>query len=211
MNTQVVKLNRNIIPEIKSHLKAGEVIILPTDTIYALVADGNNPQAIARLRKIKEFSSPQPLAIFTRQEKAKEVVKVNEVASQMMSHFPYPVTMIMTAKPTLSEAVTDGFKNVFVTCPDRFIYELIMDIPFPLVGASASFAGVRVTNADLAVKFFGDRVSLIIDGGKSKYGRSGTVVDFTVELPTIMTYGTVSVDDLRPLIPQIVLPSHMMK
>ncbi|HEY9771119.1 MAG TPA: L-threonylcarbamoyladenylate synthase [Coleofasciculaceae cyanobacterium] len=210
MNGQVVQLNRNLIPEIKSRLKAGEVIILPTDTVYALVANGKDIEAVTRLRQIKAFSSPQPLAVFTRQEKAEEVVVVNQVALQMMNHFPYPVTMIMRAKSTLSEAVTNKFKNVFVTCPDRFIYDLIMEIPFAIVGA-ASFAGIQVTNADLASKFFGDKVSLIVDGGKSKHGRSRTLVDFTVEVPTIMTYGTVSVDDLRPLIPQIVLPSHMMK
>jgi L-threonylcarbamoyladenylate synthase len=211
MLNQTVKLNHNLVPEIKSRLQAGEVIILPTDTVYALVANGNNTEAVARLRQIKMFSSAQPLAVFTRKEKAEEVVVVNQVALQMMNHFPYPVTMIMPAKPTLSEAITDGFKNIFVTCPDQFIYDLVMKMSFPIVGTSASFAGIQATNANLAVKFFGDKVSLIVDGGTSKHGRSGTVVDFTVELPTIMTYGTVSVDDLRPLIPQIVLPSHMMK
>lgn len=62
-----------------------------------------------------------------------------------------------------------------------------------------------------AVKFYGDKVDFIVDGGESKHGRSSTLVDFPVEVPTIMTYGTVSLDDLRPLMPQIVLPSHMMK
>ncbi|PSB11680.1 RNA-binding protein [Pleurocapsa sp. CCALA 161] len=211
MNSKVLKLNRNLIPEIKSRLKAGEVIILPTDTVYALVANGNDTKAVTLLRQIKAFSSPQPLGVFTRKEKAEQVVKVDRAALQMMNHFPYPVTMIMRAKPTLSEAVTNGFKNVFVTCPDRFIYDLVMEIPFPMVGTSAAFAGIQATDAELAVKFYGDKVSLIIDGGKSKHGRSGTLLDFTVEVPTIMTYGTVSLDDLRPLLPQIILPSHMMK
>lgn len=211
MLSQVVKLNRNLVPEIENRLKAGEVIILPTDTVYALVANGEDTKAVNRLRQIKAFPSPQPLAILTCQEKAEELVVVNRAAAQMMSHFPYPVTMIMRAKPTLSKTVTDGFANVFVTCPDRFIYDLVREISFPIVATSVSFASTPVTNADLAVKFFGDKVSLIVDGGNSKYGRSATVVDFTVELPTIMTVGTVSVDDLRPLIPQIVLPSHMMK
>ncbi len=211
MNSQVVKLNRNLIPEIKSRLQAGEVIILPTDTVYALVAKGNDTEAVTRLRQIKAFSSAQPLGVFTCKEKAEQVVEIDRVALQMMNHFPYPVTMIMRAKPTLSEAVTNGFKNVFVTCPDRFIYDLVMEIPFPIVATSAAFAGIQATNADLAVKFYGDKVSLIADGGESKHGRSGTLVDFTVELPTIMTYGTVSLDDLRPLIPNIVLPAHMRK
>ena len=211
MSSQVVKRSRNLVPKIRNSLKAGEVIILPTDTVYALVANGDDKEAVTRLRKIKGFPSPQPLSLFTRKEKAEEVVVVNQAASQMMSHFPYPVTMIMPAKPTLSEAVTDGFKNVFVSCPDQFIYDLVMEMPFPVVGTSAAFAGTKVTNADLAIRFFNDKVSLIVDGGNSKHGRSGTLVDFTVEVPTIMTFGTVSVDDLRPLIPQIVLPSHLMK
>lgn len=211
MLSQVVKLSRNLVPEINNRLKAGEVIILPTDTVYALIANGENTEAVTRLRQIKAFSSPQPLGVFTRKEKAEQVVEVDRVALQMMNHFPYPVTMIMRAKPTLSEAVTNGFKNVFVTCPDQFIYDLVMEIPFPIVATSAAFAGIQATNADLAVKFFSDKVDLIVDGGKSKHGRSGTLIDFTVEVPTIMTYGTVSLDDLRPLMPQIVLPSHMMK
>ncbi len=211
MLSQVVKLSRNLVPEINNRLKAGQVIILPTDTVYALVANGEDTEAVTRLRQIKAFSSPQPLGVFTRKEKAEQVVEVDRVALQMMNHFPYPVTMIMRAKATLSEAVTNGFKNVFVTCPDQFIYDLVMEIPFPIVATSAAFAGIQATNADLAVKFFSDKVDLIVDGGKSKHGRSGTLIDFTVEVPTIMTYGTVSLDDLRPLMPQIVLPSHMMK
>ena len=211
MLSQVVKLSQHLVPEIKNRLEAGEVIILPTDTVYALVANGYDTDAVTRLRQIKAFSSLQPLTVFTRKEKAKDVVVVNQAALEMMNHFPYPVTMVMLAQPTLSEAVTDGFKSVFVNCPDRFIYDLVIEMPFPMVGTSASFAGTKVTNADLALRFFDNKVSLIVDGGKSKHGRSGTVVDFTVEIPTIMTYGTVSVDDLRPLIPQIILPSHMMK
>lgn len=211
MLSQVVKPSRNLIPEIEKRLQAGEVIILPTDTVYALVANGYDREAVKKLRQIKAFTSPQPLAVFTRQEKAEEVVIVTQAALQMMNHFPYPVSMIMSAKPTLSDAVTGGFKNVVVTCPDRFIYDLVMEIPFPIVGTAASAASVQATNADLAVRFFGDKVPFIVDGGKSKYGRSGTLIDFTVEVPTIMTYGTVSVDDLRPLVPDIVLPSHMMK
>jgi tRNA A37 threonylcarbamoyladenosine synthetase subunit TsaC/SUA5/YrdC len=150
-------------------------------------------------------------AVFTRTERAEEVVQVNQTALQMLNHFPYPVTMIMEAKPILSERVTQGFKNIFVSCPDRFIYDLVMKLPFPIVGTSATNAGVNITSVARAIRCFGDRVPLIVDGGKSKYGRSGTLIDFTVDLPTIMTFGPVSVDDLRPLVPNIVLASHLMK
>jgi L-threonylcarbamoyladenylate synthase len=210
MSSQIVKKSWNLVPEIKNRLEAGEVLILHTDTVYALVANGDRQDAVMQLGQIKP-TSPQPLAVFTRREQADEIVVVNEAAAQMMRHFPYPVTMILAAKPRLSEAVTNGFKNVLVVCPDQFIYDLVQELSFPLVGTSASFAGTKVTDANLAKRFFDGKVSLIVDGGKSKHGRSGTLIDFTVEMPTIMTFGTVSVDDLRPLLPQIVLPSHLMK
>jgi L-threonylcarbamoyladenylate synthase len=211
MRSRIIKSSSTAIPEIERHLEAGEVIILPTDTVYAIVANGYDLDAVNRLRQIKGFLYTQPLGVFTRTERAEEVVQVNQTALPMLNHFPYPVTMIMEAKPILSERVTQGFKNIFVNCPDRFIYDLVMKLSFPMVGTSATNAGINITSADRAISCFSDRVPLIVDGGKSKYGRSGTLIDFTVDLPTIMTFGPVSVDDLRPLIPNIVLASHLMK
>lgn len=212
MQTKIAKRDSNLIPEIAQRLQAGEVIILPTDTVYAFVADAYNLDAVNRLKKLKKLNHPQPMALFSRQETANQVVVVNNAAARMMKHFPYPVTMIMQAKNTLPETVTNGFKNVFVTCPDSFIYDLIAGVSNPMVCASVTVStSVKATNFDMAVRFFDEKVSLIVDGGKSKYGQSSTLVDFTVEVPTILTFGTVSVDDLRPIIPEIVLPSHLMK
>ncbi|MGV2831040.1 L-threonylcarbamoyladenylate synthase [Myxosarcina sp. GI1(2024)] len=212
MKTKIAKRDSSLIPEITQRLQAGEVIILPTDTVYAFVADAYNSNAINRIKKLKQFSHLQPMALFSRQEKAEEIVVVNRAAKQLMKHFPYPVTMIMPAKNTLPETVTNGFKNVFIVCPDRFIYDLIPAVSNPLVCAPVTVStGVKATTFDMAVRFYEDKVPLIVDGGKSKYGQSGTLVDFTVEVPTILTFGTVSVDDLRPIIPEIVLPSHLMK
>lgn len=212
MRTKTAKRRKELIPEIVERLQSGEVIILPTDTIYALVADANNPEAVARLKKLKLSSVPQPLTIFTRKERASEVVEVSPSAAKMMEHFPYPVTLIMPAKKTLSEAVTNGFKNIFVVCPDRFIYDLIEAMPTPMVCTSVAVAeDAKITKFEMAARFFEGKVPLIVDGGSSQYGRTGTLIDFTVEIPTIMTFGPISVDDLRPILPEIVLPSHLMK
>lgn len=212
MQTKIAKRDSSLIPEIAQRLQAGEVIILPTDTVYAFVVDAYNRDAVNRLKKLKNLERPQPMALFCRQEMADEVVVVNRAARQLMKHFPYPVTMIMQAKNTLSEAVTSGFKNVFVVCPDRFIYDLILNVPTPMACAPVTVSTeIKAKTCDMAVRFFKEKVPLIVDGGKTKYGQSGTLVDFTVEMPTILTFGTVSVDDLRPIIPDIVLPSHLMK
>ncbi|AFY69439.1 SUA5/yciO/yrdC domain protein [Thalassoporum mexicanum PCC 7367] len=212
MQTKTAKRSSNLIPEIARYLAAGEVVVLPTDTVYALVADAFNPDAVAKLKQLKQITHLQPMTVLTHQEKAAQIVEVSRSAAQMMSHFPYPVTMIMPAKATLPESITNGFKNVFVVCPDRFMYDLIAYVPNPMVCAAAAVSSdVKVKTFDMAMQFFDGKVPLIVDGGKSSYGRSGTLVDFSLDVPTIMTFGPVSLDDLRPLVPGIVIASHLMK
>jgi tRNA threonylcarbamoyl adenosine modification protein (Sua5/YciO/YrdC/YwlC family) len=212
MHTKIAKKNLNLVNEITRHLKDGEIIILPTDTVYAFVGNAFDTDAVAKISSLKHWGHPQPMTIFTRKEKASEVVVLNRQAELMMSYFPYPVTMILPAKKSLPPQVTNGFKNVFVACPDRFIYDLVDALPFPMVCATVSVGdGIKVSDFNTVVQFYGDKVPFIVDGGRSKHGRSGTLVDFTLEIPTIMNFGTVSVDDLRPMIPEIILPSHLMK
>lgn len=211
MLTQIVKKNSRIVPEIIQRLEAGEVIILPTATTYALVANANNPTAVAQIAHLKHWHTPHPLAIFTRKERAAEVMHLNRNIEIMMSHFPYPVTMIVPKKDSVLNEVTGGYQNLLVTCPDDFIYDLVAEVPFPPACESAGRGEAKATSSQAARQLFEGEVPLIVDGGQSKYGRSGTLIDFTTKIPAIMKYGPVSVDDLRPLLPEIELPSHMRK
>lgn len=212
MQTKVAERSKNIVPEIINRLENGEVIILPTATTYALVAHGNNPEALTKIPTLKYWDAPQPLSFFTRLEKASEIIEVNHFSRQMMAHFPYPVTMIVPAKKGLLPEITNGFKNIFVVCPDQFIYDLVDLVPFPMACAPANvYADLLITKAQSALEFYEGKVSLIVDGGVSQYSRSGTLIDFTLETPTIMRFGPVSFDDLRPIIPEIILSSHLMK
>jgi tRNA threonylcarbamoyl adenosine modification protein (Sua5/YciO/YrdC/YwlC family) len=209
--TQILPLSLNIVPTLIDYLERDEVVLLPMDTVYTLVVNGLRPKAIAKLRQIKQFGQDQPLGILTRGDKAEEVAILNDSAKRMMSHFPYPVTMIVKAQPQLDPEITQGFSNIFVSCPDRFIYDLVGAIPFPLVSATAKVGGEPIVSFEAAKRYFTGIIPLIVDGGRSRYGRRGTLIDFTLEYPTIMNFGPISVDDLRPLLPEIILPSHLMK
>lgn len=212
MQTKTAKRSLELVPEIIRRLEAGEIIILPTDTSYALVGHAFNQQALAEIQKLKRWNSPQPLAIFTRQEKAHQLGVINPDCEKMMSHFPYPVTLIVQKKDIIPPELTGNLKSLLLTCPDEFIYELVARVPFPMAATSATWvAEVKAKNFAGAMRLYEGEVPLIVDGGQSKYGTNGTLIDFTVEKPTILKYGTVSVDDLRPIIPDIVLPSHLMK
>jgi L-threonylcarbamoyladenylate synthase len=211
MHTQISPKSSHLIPEIIQRLEAGEVFILPAATTYALVANANNPQAVSQIARLKRWKTSNPLAIFTRQEKAEEIMHLNRNIEIMMSHFPYPVTMIVPKKNSVLQEVTGGYQNLLVTCPDAFIYDLVGASPFPIACGSAGRGEAKATSCQAAMQLFEGEVPLIVDGGKSKYGRSATLIDFTTKIPTIMKYGPVSVDDLRPLLPEVELPSHMRK
>ncbi|MBZ8181907.1 L-threonylcarbamoyladenylate synthase [Oscillatoria salina] len=211
--TVTAKKSLDLVPEIIRLLEAGEVIILPTDNTYAFVAHAFNPEAVTKLRSLKEWDMPSPLGIFSTKEKAEEVAVVTPASKRMMAEFPYPVTMIMRKQKHIIDELTGGFNNLLILCPDRFIYDLVEAVPFPMACASASVSSeiIKVTTFEVAASVYDGKVPLIVDGGRSKYGRSGTLVDFTVEVPTILKYGPISVDDLRPILPEIILPSHLMK
>ncbi|BCX12515.1 MAG: hypothetical protein KatS3mg067_1453 [Thermosynechococcus sp.] len=196
---------------IHHELQQDQVVILPMATVYSLVANGTSPRAIAQLRHLKHFGTEQPLAILTRGDRAAEVAELSKDAKTMVEHFPYPVTMIVKGKPHLDPQIMQGFDCVYLACPDQFIYDLVGTLPFFLVAATAKVGTELIVNFEDAQKYYGEQVPLIVDGGRCRYGRRGTLVDFTLELPTIMNFGPVSVDDLRPLLPNIILPSHLMK
>ena len=210
--TTVVKKSTNLFPEIIDRLDSGEAIILHTDTTYALIANAYNSDTINYIFDIKQGTTPQPMALFTREDRAPEFFKVDDYFKQFLAHFPYPVTLIVQPNENVPEAVSNGFKNIFAVCPDQFIYDLIGEAPFPIAATAASFfGGSRATTVELALRFFEGKVPYAVDGGTSKYGRSGTLIDLTVARPAMLTYGPVSYHDVMEIIPDLELPSHMRK
>lgn len=211
-NTTVVKKSPQLFPEIIQRLDSGEVIILHTDTTYALLAKAEDAAAVNHIFSIKQGVTPQPLALLTRPDLAEEFFVVDSYFKQFLEHFPYPVTLIVQPTENVPAAVSNGFKNIFAVCPDQYIYDLIGEAPFAIAGTSASFFGSeKATTIELALRFFDGKVSFAVDGGISKYGRSGTLIDLTVARPAMLTYGPVSYHDVLKIVPDLELPSHMRK
>jgi tRNA threonylcarbamoyl adenosine modification protein (Sua5/YciO/YrdC/YwlC family) len=210
--TTVVQKSHNLIPEIIQRLDAGEIIILHTDTTYALIANGYRTEAIEEIFSLKQGTTPQPMALLTRQDRAEEFFIVDYYFKQFLEHFPYPVTLIVEPNENLPPVVANGFKNIFAVCPDQFTYDLVGEAPFPIAATAASFfGGIKATTVETALRFFDGKVPYAVDGGTSQYGRSGTLIDLTVARPAMLTYGPVSYHDVIELIPDLELPSHMRK
>ena len=210
--TTVVQKSANIVSEIIERLNAGDPMILHTDTTYALIANAYNEEAIHYIFDIKKGTTPQPMALFTREDHAPEFFKVDHYFKQFLSHFPYPVTLIVKPNENVPAAVSNGFKNIFAVCPDQFIYDLIGEAPFPIAATAASFfGGTRATTVELALRFFDGKIPYAVDGGITKHKGSGTLIDLTVARPAMLTYGAVSYHDVIKIVPDLELPSHMRK
>jgi len=210
--TTVIEKSPDLIPEIIQRLDSGEVILLHTDTTYALIAKAHDTDAVNHIFEIKNATHQQPLALLTRSDKAEEWFVVDNYFKQFLEHFPYPVTLIVEPNEKVPSAVRNGFKNIFAVCPDQYIYDLVGEAPFPIAATSASYFGAsKATTVELGLRFFDGQVSYAVDGGKSKYGGSGTLIDLTVEQPAMLTYGPVSYHDVIKIVPDLKLPSHMRK
>ncbi|ACK70976.1 SUA5/yciO/yrdC domain protein [Gloeothece citriformis PCC 7424] len=202
----------NLVREIEDFLEAGEVIILPTDISYILVAHAFKPRAIAKIAQLKGWNSPQPLILLTNRKKVEEFGVVSPASGKLIDHFPYPITLIIPKKKSIPDSITAQHSSLFIACPDQFIYDLVDQISFPMVCTTAGFsADYKARRYRTAIQLFEGQVPLIVDGGDCKYDSKGTLIDCTLETPTILNFGTVSVDDLREILPEIELPSHLRK
>lgn len=207
----VLKAEIESFPQIRQTLESGGVVLLPMATVYGLVVHGERSTAIDQLRQIKKFHYQQPLSVLTRLDRAEEVAKITPALAQMLPLFPTLITLIAPAHKHLDPLITLNFSSIFLSCPDRFIYDLVGAMPFPMVAGTAQIETSLMTNFTSAQRYFGSQVNLLIDGGDCIYGRRGTLIDCTLPHPTIMNFGPISVDDLRPQVPNIILPSHLMK
>lgn len=210
--TRIKEQPLKLIPQIKQELEAGKVVILPTDTVYILVANGLKSEAINKIYQLKKWNNPQPLILLTNEQKVDQFGVVNPDTKILIRQFPYPITLILPHRGNLPDSITAGYKTIFISCPNDLINLLIEDLPFPLVCATASLgADYKAKNFPTAMQLFGEQVSLIVDGGKCKYNNQNTKIDCSLSIPTILNFGVISFDDLRLILPTIELPSHLRK
>ncbi len=215
MQTQTIPLDSNIanlVPEIQKWLEDGEVVILPTDTTYAMVAHAYKPEAIRKIQTLKQAEIQQPMAVFTTKDKASELGTVSESCRRLMEIWPEAVSFLIPHNHEFPDEVTAGSNSLLIICPDRFMETLVQELPFPIVGVAAGVSSLLpVRNAEHANQHFQGKVPLIVDGGQSKYDMGGTLVDCTVDVPVTLKFGPISVDELKKFDSQVHLASHLMK
>ncbi len=191
-------------------LKRGGTVAFPTETVYGLGANGLETSSIKKIFEAKGRPSDNPLILHVSSiEEVRSLVKeIPEVAIKLMNTFwPGPLTLIFEKSELIPKEITGGLDTVAIRIPQHPIANKLIQLAgVPVAAPSANISGKpSPTKADHVVKDLYGRVDAIISGGNCDIGVESTVLDLTVETPTILRPGGVTKEMLEVVLSAVVL------
>lgn len=192
----------NNIPFAIDALIKGELVAIPTETVYGLAGNALNEQVVSKIFQLKNRPTCNPLILHTHSidEVLKYVQHMPPMALKLAEVFwPGPLTLLLPKKPNILHSVTSGSHLVAVRIPSHpLTLSLLRQLDFPLVAPSANpFTRISPTNAKMVDDYFGDDLSIILDGGTCTKGIESTIVGFHDDTPIIYRQGAISVDAIE--------------
>jgi L-threonylcarbamoyladenylate synthase len=197
-----------IIKKAVVHLLAGELVALPTETVYGLGADAANPEAVARIFTAKGRPANHPLIVHLADAAslAQWAEGIPQGAWDLAAAFwPGPLTLILKKQPWVPLAVTGGQDTVGLRVPAHPLTLELLDAfaaarapgAAGIAAPSANrFGRVSPTTAAHVREELGNKVSMVLDGGPCTVGIESTIVDFSRGMPEILRPGAISPDDI---------------
>jgi len=182
-------------------IKKGGVIAYPTETFYGLGVKFNDIAALKKLYGIKRRSRNQALPLIIGEKILLELIasSITDSAEKLADKFwPGPLTLLLPAKPDISEFITAKTGNIAVRIPGKsFALDLARSLGFPITATSANISGrPPADNADDVIRYFGNAIDLIIDCGKTPGGKPSTLVDASGEKIRVLRAGAVSIEEV---------------
>lgn len=221
METRVIKVNQRepeeeLIKEAAELIKAGKLVAFPTETVYGLGANGLDEEAAKRIFLAKGRPQDNPLILHVASmEEVKLLVKAIPKEAELIAEkfWPGPITMIFERSSLVPDVITAGLDTVAIRMPDHKIaLSLIKASGVPIAAPSANTSGKpSPTLAQHVIEDLYGKIDMVIDGGATGVGLESTVLDLTGDRPTILRPGGVTLEDLRPIIPNVTLDLSIIK
>lgn len=178
-------------------LRAGEVIGLPTETVYGLAADAMNPAAVARIFALKGRPLDHPLIVHIAgiEQLPRFAREIPNSARQLAAAFwPGPLTLILRRQADVPDAVTGDQDTVGLRAPAHpLAQQVLRAFAGGLAAPSANrFGRISATRAEHVREEFGAQVPLLLDGGPCRIGIESSIVDLSAQTPRILRPGAIS-------------------
>ncbi len=218
MKTEVINITteyERALTEAKRLINDGEVVGIPTETVYGLGANALNEDAVKKIFVAKGRPSDNPLIVhIAKFEDLKPLVKeIPEKVKIMAEKFwPAPLTMIMKKSDKVSDVVSGNLPTVAVRMPKSdYARAIIESCGCPIAAPSANLSGSpSPTNAKYVYDDMNGRIPLIIDGGNCEIGVESTVISFAEEPPRLLRPGGVTLEEMTELIGEIVVDDAVL-
>jgi L-threonylcarbamoyladenylate synthase len=177
-------------------LRAGEVVALPTETVYGLAGNALDARAVKRIFQVKGRPAHNPIIVHVASaDMAKRcVASWPALAGKLANAFwPGPLTLVLPRSQEIPPIVAAGGPTVGVRWPSHpFIQAVIRECKFPLAAPSANLSNrVSPTTAGHVLKDLGQNIRLIVDGGQSHIGIESTVLDIGSSPPRLLRPGMI--------------------
>lgn len=185
-------------------VQRGQLVVLPTDTVYGVGADAFSPAAVKRLlaAKGRGRDMPPPVLVSAATTLDALAVGVPSYARALMQElWPGPLTLVCRQQPSLQWDLGDTRGTVAVRMPDHEVAVELLSRTGPLAVSSANKSGLpAATNADQAESMLGDDVEVLLDAGESPGETPSTIVDVTGDTGRVLRLGAVSLERLNEIV-----------
>ncbi|MDD3180249.1 MAG: L-threonylcarbamoyladenylate synthase [Opitutaceae bacterium] len=205
MTAQIYAPTQANLHRLVAALHEGDLVALPTETVYGLAANAFDARACQKIFRAKGRPKADPLIVHVLGlQQAALVAELNPAARQLARAFwPGPLTMVLPKKSVVPDAVTSGLSSVAVRAPAHSLFQKILRMAGrPLAAPSANrFGCVSPTTAEHVQEGLGRQIPHILDGGSCQMGVESTIVDLRdPDRPRLLRPGVISAAQLETVL-----------
>ena len=201
------------ISQAKAFLEAGELVAVPTETVYGLAGNARNTEAVLSIFRVKNRPAFDPLIVHTHSFDAlgqwvREIPEKARLLGQRLT--PGPITFLLPRTAAIPDLVTSGLDTVGIRIPNHpLTLELLKTLDFPLAAPSANpFGYISPTTAVHVEQQLGDKIPYILDGGPCEVGVESTIVGFEGDQVIVYRKGGTPVEVIEAIVGPVEVRTH---
>lgn len=194
------------LPKVVAGIRAGQLVVLPTDTVYGIGSDAFSGEAVRQLLAAKGRGREMPPPVLIADPRTVDGLadEVPAWARALMDRFwPGPLTLVLKAQPSLAWDLGETSGTVALRIPDDEIALAVLADVGPMAVSSANRTGYPASRTVLdAAAQLGAAVTMYLDGGPTRGGLASTIIDCTGEAPVVLREGALAADDILAVVAQ---------
>ena len=194
--------------EAEQALINGDIIGMPTETVYGLAGNAYSESAVKKIFALKQRPFFNPLIVHIKSAEFLSEVATNipEIAIKLAENFwPGSLTIVLKKQPHIPDLVTAGKETVAIRVPNHpLTLALLEKLNFPLAAPSANpFGSISPTSAAHVSNYFNAELGVILDGGACEKGVESTIIGFEDNQPVLYRHGSISVEDIEQVVGKV--------